>query len=59
MLYDDIYYEIDNVKEPQWIGGSPEIYDKEKGEFADASNILIASGIMVRKSQVQIQDRTV
>jgi len=59
ILYDTIYYEIDNVKEPQWIGGSPEIYDKEKGEFADASNILIASGIMVRKSQVQIQDRTV
>ena len=42
MLYDEIYYEIDNVKEPQWIGGSPEIYDKEKGKFADASNTLIA-----------------
>ena len=59
MLYDDIYYEIDNVKEPQWIGGSPEMYDKESGEFADTSNILIAACHMVRKSQVQIDDRTV
>ena len=25
ILYDGIYYELDNVREPQWIGGSPEI----------------------------------
>ena len=59
ILYDEIYYEIDNVREPQWIGGSPEMYDKEKEEFADASNILIAACHMVRRSQVQIEDRTV
>jgi hypothetical protein len=59
ILYDEIYYEIDNVREPQWIGGSPEIYDKEKGEFADASNTLIAACHMVRRSQVQIENRTV
>jgi len=58
ILYDEIYYEIDNVREPQWIGGSPEIYDQESGEFADANNTLIASCHMVRKSQVQIEDRT-
>lgn len=59
VLYDEIYYEIDNVREPQWIGGSPEMYDKESGEFADTSNVLIAACHMVRKSQVQIDDRTV
>jgi len=59
ILYDEIYYEIDNVREPQWIGGSPEIYDKEKSDFADASNTLIAACHMVRRSQVQIENRTV
>ena len=59
ILYDEIYYEVDNVREPQWIGGSPEIYDQESGEFADASNVLIAACHMVRRSQVQIEDRTV
>ena len=59
VLYDQIYYEIDNVREPQWIGGSPEIYDKTTGEFEDANNTLIAAAHMVRKSQVQIDDRTV
>lgn len=57
ILYDDIYYEIDNVREPQWIGGSPEIYDKTTGNFEDASNVLIASGFMVRRSQIQIDER--
>tara|TARA_R110000796_G_scaffold27046_7_gene74791 strand:- start:162 stop:722 length:561 start_codon:yes stop_codon:yes gene_type:complete len=58
ILYDGIYYELDNVREPQWIGGSPEIYDKESNKFEDASNQLIATAIMVRRSQVQIEDRT-
>jgi len=57
ILYDTIYYEIDNVKEPQWIGGSPEIYDKNSNTFEDASNVLIASALMVRRSQIQIDDR--
>jgi len=59
ILFDGIYYELDNVREPQWIGGQPEIYDKETNTFADASNQLIASGIMVRRSQVQIDERTI
>ena len=59
MLFDGIYYEIDNVKEPQWIGGSPEVYDKASEKFESTSNQLIASGIMVRKSQVQIDERTI
>jgi len=59
MLYDGIYYEIDNVKEPQWIGGSPEVYDKTSNTFESTSNQLIATGLMVRKSQVQIDERTI
>ena len=59
MLYDGIYYEIDNVKEPQWIGGSPEVYDKASNTFESTSNQLIVAGIMVRKSQVQIDERTI
>ena len=59
ILYDSIYYEIDNVREPQWIGGSPEIYDQENSTFEDANNTLIAICHMVRRSQVQIEDRTV
>ena len=43
----------------QWIGGSPEIYDKESNKFEDASNQLIATGIMVRRSQIQIDERTI
>ena len=57
VLYDGIYYELDNVREPQWIGGSPEIYDKESNKFEDASNQLIGIGIMVRRSQIQIDER--
>ena len=57
MLYDGIYYEIDNVREPQWIGGSPEIYDKNSNTFESTSNQLIAAGLMVRRSQIQIDDR--
>lgn len=59
ILYDTIYYEVDNVKEPQWIGGSPEIFDKNSSTFKSTNNTLIATAHMVRKSQVQIEDRTV
>ena len=59
ILYDGIYYELDNVREPQWIGGSPEIYDKESNKFEDASNQLIGTGIMARRSQIQIDERTI
>ena len=58
ILFDGAYYEIDNVRQSQLIGGSPEIYDKESGEFEDARMNLIATAFMVRRSQVQIEDRT-
>ena len=35
------------------------MYDKTTGQFEDTSNVLIAACHMVRKSQVQIDDRTV
>ena len=59
ILYDTIYYEVDNVREPQWIGGSPEIFDKNSSTFESTNNTLITACHMVRKSQVQIDDRTV
>ena len=59
ILFDGIYYELDNIKEPQWIGGQPETWDKENNKFEDGSNQLIASGFMVRRSQVQIDERTI
>jgi hypothetical protein len=58
ILFDGAYYEIDNVRQSQLIGGSPEIYDQESGSFEDARMNLIATGFMVRRSQVQIEDRT-
>jgi hypothetical protein len=58
ILFDKIFYEIDNVREPQWIGGSPEIYDKESETFKNTSNQLITTAFMVRRSQIQIDERT-
>lgn len=58
ILFDGSYYEIDNVRQSQLIGGSPEIYNKETNTFEDARNNLIATAIKVRKTQVQIEDRT-
>ena len=58
ILFDGSYYEIDNVRQSQLIGGSPEIYDQESGSFDDARMNLVATAFMVRRSQVQIEDRT-
>lgn len=58
ILFDGAYYEIDNVRQSQVIGGSPEIYDQENSTFEDARMNLIATAFMVRRSQVQIEDRT-
>jgi hypothetical protein len=57
ILFDGSYYEIDNVRQSQLIGGSPKIYDQESGEFEDARMNLIAITHQVRKSQIQIEDR--
>ena len=36
ILFDGTYYELDNVRQSQLIGGSPEIYNKETDSFEDA-----------------------
>ena len=57
ILFDGIYYEIDNIRENQLIGGQPQIYDKNTNTFEDSSNTLIGVGFMVRRSQIQIDER--
>jgi hypothetical protein len=57
ILFDGIYYEMDNVRENQLIGGQPQIYDKNTNTFEDSSNTLIGVGFMVRRSQIQIDER--
>tara|TARA_B110000259_G_scaffold111210_1_gene127054 strand:+ start:170 stop:730 length:561 start_codon:yes stop_codon:yes gene_type:complete len=59
ILFDETYYEIDNVRESALIGGQPEIYDKENNTFNNTRMQLIATGFMVRRSQVQIDERTI
>lgn len=58
ILFDNAYYEIDNVRQSRLVGGSPEIYDQESGSFEDARMVLIATALMVRRTQIQIEDRT-
>ena len=55
--FDESYYEIDNIRNTSLIGGQPKIYNKTTGEFEDARMFLIATCHMVRRSQVQIEDR--
>ena len=57
IFFDNTYYEIDNVRQSQVIGGSPTIYNQETNEFEDNKMNLIATGFMVRRSQIQIEDR--
>ena len=57
ILFDKTYYEIDNVRENVLIGGQPEIYDQESGQFKDSNLQLIASCHMVRRSAIQIDER--
>lgn len=57
ILFDDRYYELSNVREDKLIGGSPDIYDSGSNSFNDARMEIIATGVMVRRSQVQIVDR--
>jgi len=40
------------------IGGSPKVYDPTTNTFTDASMQLVATGFMVKRSQIQIEERT-
>jgi hypothetical protein len=57
-LFDEFYYEINNVMDTMLIGGSSKIYDQSTNTFSDASMQLVATGMMVKRSQVQIEERT-
>jgi hypothetical protein len=57
ILFDETYYEIDNIRRNALIGGQPKMYNKSTNEFEDARMFLIATSHMVRRSQVQIEDR--
>ena len=57
ILFDEAYYEIGHITANALVGGQPEIYDQESGQFEDARATLICQAVMVRKSQVQIEDR--
>ena len=58
ILFDGTYYEIDNVREHQLVGGQPEIYDQTDGSFDDSRMVLTAVAFMVRRSSIQIDERT-
>lgn len=57
IFFDESYYEIDNVRNTALIGGQPKIYNKTSNEFEDARMFLITTCHMVRRSQIQIEDR--
>jgi len=59
IAFDGNYYEINHIRENnRLVGGSPRIYDTVTQQFDDARMELIAPALLVRNSQVQIQDRT-
>ena len=51
------YPEIGDVRESALIGGQPQIYNKETNTFEESRNQLIGVGFMVRRSQIQIDER--
>ena len=57
ILFDDSYYEVGHITANALIGGSPEIYDQENSTFEEARGTLICQAHMVRRSQVQIDER--
>jgi hypothetical protein len=57
--FDRKYYEISNIKENRLAGGSPKIWDEINGQWDDARMEIVATGFLVRQSQVQIQNRTI
>jgi hypothetical protein len=58
ILFDGYYFEINNITHTLLVGGSPTIYDPTTNTFEDASTQLVATGFMIRRSQVQIEERT-
>lgn len=57
ILFDQSYYEIDNIRNTALIGGSPKIFNKTTNQFEDARMFLVATCHLIRRTQVQIEDR--
>lgn len=57
LKFDEMYFEIDNVRETKLLAGAQKIYDIEDGEFENTRMELIVSAVMVRRSQIQIEER--
>jgi hypothetical protein len=58
ILFDEYYYEINNVQENVLVGGAPSMYNPETNEFEDTNAQLVAIGFLVRRSQIQIEEKT-
>lgn len=62
IFFDGSYFEIDNVQENKLVGGSPRIYESGSNDIIDSDDArmeLIAIAFMVRRSQIQIEERVV
>lgn len=57
IFFDSSYYEVDKIQDSKLVGGSPKIYDNSNNTFEDAKMEITAVCHMVRRSQVQIEDR--
>jgi hypothetical protein len=55
--FNDRYYELATVRENRLAGGSPKIWNEETNSWDDSRVEIVATGMMVRKSQVQIENR--
>lgn len=59
ILFDNTYYEVDNVKNSRLIGGSPTIWNKTTNQFEDTRQYITVNCHMVRRSKLQIEDREI
>jgi len=57
LFFDGTYYEINNTEETKLVGGSPAIYNEADDSMDDTRMTLVVTAFMVRRSQIQIQDR--
>jgi len=55
--YDEAYYEIDNIQSTRLIGGQPKIWNQSTNQFEDSKMFMTAICHLVRRSQIQIEDR--
>ena len=59
ILFDEAYYEVGHITANALVGGQPEIYNSESSSFEDTRMQLVATAFMVRRSSIQIDERTI